>query len=177
MEMLQMTETETPSENGHVIIEGRPHGAMRLVTLANGVVVSVKYMNLSVAQQVMKSVASPQAPVVEVLRPDGTTEQVANTLDPDYIKQTAAIENEKFLKLVRFASGLYVRLHNAGSRGLTDEQREELLTLEEAMRAETGLEIAGRTEEQKFLNNLAFTTPDDYSLVIAALFAQAENPK
>jgi len=176
MEM-QMIETETPAQNGRVIIEGQPHGAMRLVTLANGVVVSVKYMNLSVAQQVMKSVALPQAPVVEVLRPDGTTEKVANTLDPDYIKATQAIENEKFLKLVRFGCGLYIRLHNAGSHGLTEEQREELLTLEEAMRAETGLELSGRTEEAKYLNNLAFTTPEDYSAVISAMFAQADNPK
>lgn len=177
MEMLQTVETEPLSQNGHVIIEGQPHGVMRLVTLANGTTVSVKYMNLSVAQQVMKSVEMPKPPVVEVLRPDGMTEQVANTLDPDYIKATQVIENEKFLKLVRFGCGLYIRLHNAGVRGLTDEQREELLTLEEAMRAETGLELAGRTEEAKYLNNLAFTTPDDYSQVISALFAQADNPK
>lgn len=160
-----------------VIDESQPSSAARLVKLSSGVQVVIRRMNLNVANKVMDSVTLPDPPVMEVERPDGTREKVANTLDPAYQQLAGKHEQSRLMKLISFASGLYIRLWNEGQRGLTDEQLAELSALEEAMRESAGAELDGRSTEAKYICNCAFSAASDYTLAMNALFAQPDDPK
>jgi hypothetical protein len=169
--------TEQAINPAQLVDESNPAGKMRLVTLSSGVRVVVRRMNLTVLQRLNDSYVMPEAPAMEVVRPDGTTQKVANELDPMYQASARRAERGKTMRVLQFAAGLYVKLFNEGHRGLTDAQREELAALEEAIQAETGKGLDGRNDEAKYILNCAIDAADDYGAITSALFAQADNPK